>query len=52
MCLNSGEMTTDNFFSKKFRRGKNDREYYGILFYGNKENIKELQFKIISKVKQ
>ena len=34
MCLNSGEMITDNFFQKKFRRekwqrGKNDRGYYG-----------------------
>ena len=31
MCLNSGEMTTDNFFSKIFLEGRNDRGYYGNL---------------------
>ena len=32
MCLNSGGgMTTDNFFSKNFLEGGNDRGYYGNL---------------------
>ena len=37
MCLNSGGMTTDNFFSKNFLEGGNDRGYYGK--YSIEKNI-------------
>ena len=38
MCLNSGEMTTVNFFKKlleggEMTKGGNDRGYYGNLGY-------------------